>query len=118
MYTTAIEVPDGAVHMGYFFIPNGQGRNSANSDYADGAEVTFMEDTNNSNILTAYIDGNAIAGQYHPVYFSDARLNPSGTAPQNHPGGYDHELDSLNVEGNSNWEDLPNKIGITDQEAL
>ena len=96
----AVLLPTGvtADQVGFFIIPNGDGRNAALGD----AQPVSFQLVNGQ--WTAFAGSTALSGDGAPVYFSDQRLNtdaqshvqqaPSGTAA------------GQSSKGNFNWEDL------------
>lgn len=69
------DIPQGAVTIGFFIIPNG---NALNPLLPEGANVTFS--LNDQGQWTAYYNSNPINGEGAPAYFSDPNLNPDGGA--------------------------------------
>ena len=94
--------------IGYFIIPNGDGKNKFLSDSTD---VTFKYVNNSGNEVATTEEGQwqafsgetPIRGSGSHVLFDDAALNKDGQ---------DHLVDN-NLAGNQNWEDLqiPNGDG-------
>ena len=69
------DIPQAAVTIGFFIIPNG---NALNPLLPEGANVTFS--LNDQGQWTAYYNSNPINGEGAPAYFSDPNLNPDGGA--------------------------------------
>lgn len=96
----AVSLPTGvtADQIGFFIIPNGDGRNGA---LGDTQAVSFQQVNGK---WTAFVGGVALSGDGAPVYFSDQRLNSDGQSHvQQTPSGTSAGQDS---RGNFNWEDL------------
>ncbi len=84
--------------IGYFLIPNGDGRNPG---LLDGQEVTFSKVGGD---WQAFADGAALVGNGSNVLFDLAELNNDGQ---------DHMQDN-HLTGNQNWEDLQIPAGDGD----
>ncbi len=96
----AVSLPTGvtADQIGFFIIPNGDGRNGALGD----AQAVSFQQVNGQ--WTAFVNGVALSGDGAPVYFSDQRLNSDGQSHvQQTPSGTSAGQGS---KGNFNWEDL------------
>jgi VCBS repeat-containing protein len=96
----AVSLPTGvtADQIGFFIIPNGDGRNGALGD----AQAVSFQQVNGK--WTAFVNGVALSGDGAPVYFSDQRLNSDGQSHvQQTPSGTSAGQGS---KGNFNWEDL------------
>ncbi|MBW8464678.1 DUF5801 repeats-in-toxin domain-containing protein [Acidovorax sp.] len=96
----AVSLPTGvtADQIGFFIIPNGDGRNGT---LGDTQAVSFQQVNGK---WTAFVGGVALSGDGAPVYFSDQRLNSDGQSHvQQTPSGTSAGQGS---KGNFNWEDL------------
>ncbi|NRB10982.1 MAG: DUF4114 domain-containing protein [Rickettsiaceae bacterium] len=83
------DIPEGAVQIGFFLIPNGD---NLNPGILDGSDVTFQ---NIGGVWTPFVGETAIQGQSTAAFYSDTNLNADGIDHMNH-----------GVSGKIGWEDL------------